>query len=170
MSRRAGSWSLFPIVVWALTSCAGQNPDYVVTQRPPDCDTDTRSRLVRRGYPENLEELLWGNCTVNHTKNMRGPDFSRWLNASPPWNSCDGPVEIWFWVERDMLGEISRVHFCPDACTRLLEEMRFQLKQDLVCEPDAGMPAGVGGAGGAGSLPPVAGAGAPVAGTPAITP
>ena len=169
MSLRSGRWILLPVVVvltWALASCAGQNPDYVVTQRPPDCDPG--SRLVRRGYPENLEELFIGNCTVTHTKNMRGPDFSRWLNAvSPPWTSCDGPVEIWFWVERDMLGEISRVHFCPEACTRLLEEMRFQLKQDLVCEPDAGMPTGTGGAGG---VLPVAGATAAVAGTSAITP
>lgn len=144
-----------------LAGCPGQNPDYVVAQQPPQCDT--RSRLVRRGYPENLEELFIGNnCTITHAKNMRGPDFSIWLNnVSSPWKTCDGPVEIWFWVERDMTGEITRVHFCPDACARLLEQMRAQLKQDVVCEPDAGMPMA-----GAESVPPVAGA----AGAPPITP
>jgi hypothetical protein len=146
--RRASSLVLFAC---ALAGCPGQNPDYVVTQLPPSCDT--RSRLVRRGYPENLEELFIGHCTVTHTKNMRGPDFSRWLLISPPWNSCDGPVDIWFWVERNMLGEISRVHFCPDYCARLLDEMKKQLAQDVVCETDAGV-----GMGGAGSPPPAAGA------------
>lgn len=137
MLRRA---SLLTFVGCLLSSCTGQNPDYVIGPLPIACDT--RSRLVRRGYPENLEELFIGNCTVTHTKTMRGPDFSNWLSrASPPWNSCDGPVEIPFWVERDMLGEVTRVHFCPDTCAALLSEMRYQLTQDLVCEPDAGMAA-----------------------------
>ena len=157
MLRRALSLAVFAC---ALAGCPGQNPDYVVAQLPPSCDT--RSRLVRRGYPENLEELFIGNCTVTHTKTMRGPDFSRWLRISPPWASCDGPVDIWFWVERDMLGEITRVHFCPDYCASLLEEMRKQLTQDVVCEPDAGM-----GMGGTQSPLPVAGAaGAPITAAP----
>jgi hypothetical protein len=153
--RRA---TLLILLGWALVGCPGQEPDFVVQPQPPQCDT--RSRLVRRGYPENLEELFIGHCTVAHTKTMRGPDFSRWLSrTSSPWNSCDGPVDIWFWVERDSLGEVTRVHFCPDFCANLLEEMRFQLTQDLICEPDAGMP--VAGAGGS-----AAGA----AGTFAVTP
>ena len=152
---------LLALLSSALGGCPGQDPDYVVAQKPPECDT--RSRLVRRGYPENLEELFIGNCTVTHTKTMRGPDFSGWLSTvSPPWSSCDGPVEIWFWVERDMLGEVTRVHFCPDACARLLAEMRIQLKQDLVCEPDAGMEGS--------DSPPAAGTAAPAPGPTPVMP
>jgi hypothetical protein len=152
---------VFTLLGCALLGCAGQNPDYVVAQQPPACDT--RSRLLRRGYPENLEELFIGNCTVTHTKNMRGPDLSVWLNTIPPFNSCDGPIDIWFWVERDPVGEITRVHFCPAYCAGLLEELRHEVSQDLVCEPDAGMAAA-----GTSSLPAAgATATASVAGSPA---
>ncbi|HKU40609.1 MAG TPA: hypothetical protein VJR89_20755 [Polyangiales bacterium] len=143
------------LLACAAVSCGDQPPDYVVEKPPPPPPAcDTRSRLVRIGFPENLEELFIGSCTVVHTETMRGPDLSAWLNASPPWTTCDGPVSIPFWVERDAMGKISRVHFCPDACADLLERLKRDLKNDLVCEPDAGMAGqgAVAGAGGAAAI------------------
>lgn len=131
------------LLTLAAVSCGDAEPDYVVAKAPPDCEI--RSRLVRVGWPENLEELLLGNCTITHTQTMRGPDFSGWLSSvNAPWMSCDGPVEIPWWVERDAMGNITLVHFCPLACSEMVDRLKQALKSDLVCERDAGQSAGAG--------------------------
>lgn len=139
---------------------------------------DVRSRLVRRGYPENLDAVLAGNCTVTRMDPMRGPDFTRWLaGASSAITSCDTGFYIPFWTEKSPEGKITKVHFCPEYCEDLRVSLQKQIMQDLVCEDDAGLNAPTvlpptagtaANAPGAGGLfPPVGGsaAGAPAAGS-----
>jgi hypothetical protein len=110
--------------------------------RPPQCDT--RSRLVRRGYPENLEVVLIGNCTVTRMDPMRGPDFTRWLaGGSSLFTDCNTPVPIPFWTEKSPEGKITKVHFCPEFCADLRTQLLAELKNDLICEDEAGV-AGMG--------------------------
>jgi hypothetical protein len=113
-------------------------PDYVAKTRPPECDT--RSRLVRRGYPENLEVVLIGNCTVTRMDPMRGPDFTRWLAGGSSFiTDCNSPVPIPFWTEKSPEGKITKVHFCPVFCAELRTQLLAELKNDLICEDEAGV-------------------------------
>jgi hypothetical protein len=147
----------FALLLVSLSGCWSTDPDYVAQTRGPQCDV--RSRLVRRGYPENLDAVLAGSCTVTRTDPMRGPDFTFWLaGASSAITSCDSPVWIPFWTEKSPEGKITKVHFCPDFCVDLRQKLVDQIAMDLVCEEDAGQ-RGVAGA--TATLPPSSGALAP---------
>ncbi len=158
MLRRA--LPLIASLVLVVGGCKGE-PDYVAEPRPIECDT--RSRLFRQGYPENLEPLVIGSgsCTVTREENVRGPDdfFTAWLSIrATPWTSCDGPVEVWFWTEPGPDGEIVRTHFCPDFCEGLKRRLLTALANDVVCPDAPAVDSGVAGSGaGAGAVAPVAG-------------
>jgi len=125
-----------------LGGCWGTEPDYVAKQRPTMCDL--RSKLVHRGYPENLEALFAGECTVTRTDDMRGPDFTSWLaGGSSAITSCETQFSVPFWTEKSPEGKITRVHFCPEFCADLLAKLKEEIKQDVMCLEDAG--AGVAG-------------------------
>jgi hypothetical protein len=118
--------------------CWSTEPDYVVKQRPVLCDP--RSQLVRRGYPENLDALFTGNCTVTRTEGMRGPDFTSWLaGGSSAITSCETQFPVPFWTEKSPEGKITKVHFCPEFCMELRTKLEEEIKMDneLVCEKDA---------------------------------
>jgi hypothetical protein len=119
--------------------CWSTEPDYVVKQRPVMCDL--RSQLVRRGYPENLDAVLGGNCTVSRSEEMRGPDFTSWLaGSSSAITSCDTQFPIPFWTEKSPEGKITKVHFCPEFCMELRTKLESEIRMDdqLVCDRDAG--------------------------------
>lgn len=159
MRQRAPALSF---VLLALSGCWSTDPDYVAMTRPTECDN--RSRLVRRGYPENLDAVLAGSCTVTRMDPMRGPDFTLWLNgASSAIMTCDSPVPIWFWTEKSPEGKITKVHFCPEYCESLRRMLEEQIAQDLICAEEPAPPtAGV-------TVPPNP-VPAPGAGTPAVNP
>jgi hypothetical protein len=120
--------------------CWSTEPDYVVKQRPVLCDP--RSQLVRRGYPENLDALFTGNCTVTRTEGMRGPDFTSWLaGGSSAITSCETQFPVPFWTEKSPEGKITKVHFCPEFCMELRAKLEEEIRMDneLVCEKDAGV-------------------------------
>jgi hypothetical protein len=143
--------------------CMSSEPDYVSATRPLACDPG--SQLVRRGYPDNLERVLAGYCTVTRTDQTRGPDFTMWFaNASSAITDCSSPIPIPFWTEKSADGKITVVHFCPDYCVELRNRLLDELQNDVGCADQAV------GAGAAGTImqPPAAGAGAPaVAGSAA---
>lgn len=143
------------VCLLSLSGCWRTDPDYVAMTRPPQCDV--RSRLVRRGFPENLDAVLAGACTVTRMDPMRGPDFTRWLaGTSSAIMTCDSLVPIPFWTEKSPEGKITKVHFCPEYCEDLRITLEKQIVQDLICEEDAGQ-RGVAGA----TLPPSSGTVAP---------
>ncbi|HET6339590.1 MAG TPA: hypothetical protein VFG30_40545 [Polyangiales bacterium] len=165
MRRRAPAVGVALVLV-SLSGCWSTDPDYVAMTRPPQCDV--RSRLVRRGFPENLDAVLAGSCTVTRMDPMRGPDFTRWLaGTSSAIMTCDSPVPIPFWTEKSPEGKITKVHFCPEFCEDLRITLKEQIMLDLICEEDAGQ-RGVAGA----TLPPSSGTVAPPldAGTSFVTP
>jgi hypothetical protein len=130
--------ALVLLVMLSVEGCFSTEPDYVAKTRPTQCDT--RSRLVRRGYPENLEVVLIDQCTVTRMDEMRGPDFTFWLSgASTAITSCDSPVRIPFWTEKSPEGKIIRIHFCPDYCLELKNRLLAELKNDVICEDAAGV-------------------------------
>lgn len=133
--------ALFILFGLGLSGCWSTEPDYVVEQRPPDCDL--RSKLVRRGYPENLEALFAGSCTVTRTEGMRGPDFTNWLaGSSSAIMSCETQFPVPFWTEKSPEGKITKVHFCPDFCAELFARLKEEIKQDDKCPDEAAAGAG----------------------------
>jgi hypothetical protein len=164
--------------VWALGfatlvgGCMSTEPDYIAETRGA-CDPG--SQLVRRGYPDNLDRVLAGQCTVTRTDQTRGPDFSAWLaNGSSAITDCDSPIRIPFWTEKSADGKITVVHFCADYCMALRTTLLEELKKDVACT-DQPVAAGssettpqpsAAGAGSAGvGAPAMAGSAAPAAGS-----
>jgi hypothetical protein len=149
MVRRA----IAALILVGLAGCWSTEPDYVAKQRPTLCDL--RSQLVRRGFPENLDALFAGNCTVTRSEDMRGPDFTRWLGASSSAiMSCDAQFRIPFWTEKSPEGKITKVHFCPEFCMELRTRLEEEIKIDneLVCEKDAGVAGATSATAGTGSV------------------
>lgn len=125
--------SVAALLLVGLGGCWSTEPDYVVKTRPVMCDL--RSRLVRRGYPENLDAVLAGSCTVTRSDDMRGPDFTSWLaGGNSAIMSCETQFPIPFWTEKTPEGKITKVHFCPDFCADLLTRLKQEIKNDVVCE------------------------------------
>jgi hypothetical protein len=141
------------LLLLACGACWSTEPDYVVKQRPTLCDP--RSQLVRRGYPENLDALFAGNCTVTRSEDLRGPDFTMWLaGSSSAIMSCDTQVPVPFWTEKSPEGKITKVHFCPEFCMELRARLEKEIKIDneLVCDRDASVAGADASAAGAGSV------------------
>ena len=137
MRARALTLGLFVV---GFGGCKAE-PDFVATTTPPSCDV--RSQLVRRGYPENLDQILIpGNCTATRTPGMRGPDFTWWLaGAQTPWGDCTSTqFEPMFWTESNADGVITKVHFCPEFCEGLREQLFEELDKDVACQRDSGVP------------------------------
>jgi hypothetical protein len=125
------------VAVVAVGGCFSTTPDYVAKTSPPSCDT--RSKLVHRGFPEKLEVVLIGECTVTQMDQMRGPDLTHWLlppGISSVFTSCDTFVPILFWTETTPEGKVTKVHFCPLACADLRARLFRELKLDKMCPQD----------------------------------
>ena len=116
--------------LWLYSGCEG-DPDFVAETQPLMCDP--RSRLVRRGFPENLDALFANLCRVERTRTMRGPDFTFWLGQRAAATDCSNPANL-YWTEKGPDGSITAVNFCDAYCARLHARLLWELSQDACAE------------------------------------